>query len=119
MQHRKYISGGIEMKRIGHCCFCGECCVKEVSTWYMTGYDPAVGPRTHGCRFLKDMGDGTFKCRIRMGEILWERLSENVKRYYKREYVPYPDPNDEAHWPVSNKCTYDDCFTRRCNSNNT
>jgi hypothetical protein len=72
----------------------------------MTGFDPRRKERSSGCRFLKVDADGRCVCRIRSGEIPWERLSGNVKAYYRRECEPYPDPNDEAHWPVPPECTF-------------
>ena len=85
----------------GHCTRCGACCRKLVSIWYMTGYDPRVKANLgrSGCRFLRSLEDGSCVCRIREGEIPFERLSPNVQWYYRYNCLSYPDPENDAHTP--------------------
>lgn len=65
----------------------------------MTGFNPGGLERPKGCRFLEDLTDGSTTCRIKSGSVKWERLSENVKRYYQANCVNYPDPEDPDHTP--------------------
>lgn len=76
----------------------------------MSGYDPIKGPRTMGCIYLEEQPNGRYKCLIRTGEINFDGLSENVKGYYLRECLPYPNPHDLGHQPprhrLPEKCGY-------------
>jgi len=76
----------------------------------MTGFDPIKGPRTTGCIYLEEQPDGRYECLIRTGEVDLDGLSENVKSYYLRECLPYPDPQDSGHQPsehhLPEKCGY-------------
>jgi len=65
----------------------------------MTGYSLIKGPRTTGCIYLEEQSDGRYKCLIKAGEIDFDGLSENVRKYYLRECLPYPNPDDPAHCP--------------------
>lgn len=97
-------------KRIGKCKQCGECCKTLVSIWFMTGYDAVKGPRTTGCIYLEEQPDGGYNCLIKTGEVDLDGLSENVKNYYLRECLPFPNPKDLGHCPprfcLPEKCGY-------------
>ena len=96
--------------REGECDDCGECCKTLVSTWFMTGYDRERGPRTTGCIYLEEQPDGSYECLIRSREIDFNGLSQQVREYYLRECIEYPDPNDPGHCPprhhLPEKCGY-------------
>lgn len=65
----------------------------------MTGYDPVRGPRISGCINLSELPDGRYECLIRSGEIDLDSLSSQVREYYLRECLNYPNPDDPAHCP--------------------
>lgn len=65
----------------------------------MTGYDPVRGPRTTGCIYLEERPNGRYECLIRSGEIDLDDLSPQVRGYYLRECLSYPDPDNPAHRP--------------------
>lgn len=76
----------------------------------MTGYDPVKGPRTTGCIYLEKQLDGRYNCLIKTGEIDFDGLSKNVRNYYLRECLPFPNPQDLGHCPpkfhLLEKCGY-------------
>lgn len=85
--------------RQGACIRCGKCCKTLVSEWFMTGYDPVKGPRTTGCIYLEERPDGRYDCLIRSGEIDFDGLSPQVRGYYRRECLDYPNSENLAHCP--------------------
>jgi hypothetical protein len=66
----------------------------------MTGFHPGSVDRPHGCRFLIELADGSTECSIRSGDVAWDSLSENVRRYYETNCVKYPDVGDPGHTPL-------------------
>ena len=96
------VSEGIWIRE-DECNQCGECCKTLVSEWFMTGYDPVKGPRTSGCLYLSERLDGSYECLIRSGKIDFNGLSEQVREYYLRECLNYPNPDDPAHCPPRHK----------------
>ena len=94
----------------GSCNKCGECCKTLVSTWFMTGYDRKRGPRTTGCIYLEEQPDGRYHCLIRSGEFDFDGLSQQVREYYLRECLNYPNPDNPAHRPLRHEllptCTF-------------
>lgn len=100
----------MRFKLIGECLRCGECCKILVSEWFMTGYDEIEGSRTTGCIYLEEQPDGRYKCLIRSGDIDWDALPENVRKYYLRECSSYPNPDEPEHRPprhrLSKSCGY-------------
>lgn len=69
----------------------------------MTGYDPVKGPRTTGCLYLVEQPDGRYNCLIKTGEIDLDSVPENVKEYYLRECLTYPNPQDRGSQPPQHK----------------
>jgi len=100
----------MRFKRTGKCKQCGECCKTLVSEWFMTGYNPVEDPRTTGCIYLEEQPNGRYNCLIKTGEVNFDSLSENVKEYYLRECLSFPDPKKQEHCPpiyrLPEKCGY-------------
>lgn len=96
--------------RTGECLQCGECCKTLVSEWFMSGYDAVKGPRKTGCIYLEEQPNECYKCLIKSGEIDFDGLSDNVKEYYLRECISYPNPQNRGHQPphhrLPEKCGY-------------
>ena len=92
------VSEGVWIRE-GECNQCGECCKTLVSLWFMTGYNREIGPRTLGCLYLSERPDGRYDCLIKSGEFDFNSLSKQVREYYLRECLNYPNPDDPAHCP--------------------
>lgn len=91
----------------GTCNQCGRCCMLLIDIRMRKLMD-----ESNNCRYIYKAADGKWYCRVREwkesnNERMLQKMTEFELRYYERECVDYPDPNNEAHWDGSmpEECT--------------